>query len=141
MPALPNSPAKDRRRYQRAVGICSWVLAGHQRSSPQVRLCERLWRRDGEKTGVTHREGAAGTGSVGALGCEQIRVSSSAGPEEEINALRSALECGMRAIPHPFLRSRQRARIKAGPLAGLGGILVRRKNRTRLVLSLERIKR
>ena len=62
-------------------------------------------------------------------------------PEEEIDALRAALGRGLRAEPHPFLRSGRRARIKAGPLAGLEGILVRRKNRTRLVLSVELIQR
>ena len=62
-------------------------------------------------------------------------------PEEEIDALRAALGGGLRAEPHPFLRSGRRARIKAGPLAGLEGILVRRKNRTRLVLSVALIQR
>lgn len=62
-------------------------------------------------------------------------------PEEEIAALRTGLAGGVRAEPHPFLRRGRRARIKAGPLAGLQGIVVRRKNRARLILSVELIQR
>jgi len=65
----------------------------------------------------------------------------SAGPEEEINALRSALECGMRAIPIRFCDQGSERESRRRRWQASGGILVRRKNRTRLVLSLERIKR
>src|SRR6266851_8884853 len=47
-------------------------------------------------------------------------------PEEEIAALRTSLACGVRAEPHPYLTAGRRVRIKAGPLTGLEGILLRR---------------
>jgi len=62
-------------------------------------------------------------------------------PEEEMAALRTGLAGGVRAQPHPFLRRGRHARIKAGPLAGLQGIVVRRKNRARFILSVELIQR
>lgn len=60
-------------------------------------------------------------------------------PAEEIEALRASLAHGMRAEPHPFLVTGRRVRVKAGPLTGLEGILTRRKNRARFVLSVEPI--
>lgn len=59
-------------------------------------------------------------------------------PDSEIEALRSGLQV-LPAEPHPFLRVGQRARIKTGPLAGREGLLVRKKNSARLVLTLELI--
>ncbi len=62
-------------------------------------------------------------------------------PEEEIEALRTSLESGVRAEPHPFMTAGRRVRVMDGPLAGMTGILVKRKNRARLVVSLELIQR
>lgn len=62
-------------------------------------------------------------------------------PEEEIDTLRASLESGMRAAPHPFLAAGRRVRVHKGPLAGLQGILVKRKNRARFVVSVELIQR
>jgi transcription antitermination factor NusG len=62
-------------------------------------------------------------------------------PEEEIAALRANLASGVRAEPHPYLRAGRRVRVKSGPLAGLQGILVKRKNKTRFVVSVELIHR
>jgi transcription antitermination factor NusG len=62
-------------------------------------------------------------------------------PQEEIDALRTSLAIGVRAEPHPYLKVGQRVRVKAGPLAGLQGILVKRKNRARFVVSMELIQR
>ena len=61
-------------------------------------------------------------------------------PEAEINALRSGLPL-RRAEPHPLLTVGQRARIRSGALAGKEGVLVRRKNSLRLVLTMELIQR
>ncbi len=58
-------------------------------------------------------------------------------PREEIEAIRQAVEGGRRVEPHPFLKSGDRVRVKAGPLEGVEGILVRKKNFYRLVLSVE----
>jgi transcription antitermination factor NusG len=62
-------------------------------------------------------------------------------PEEEIEALKKGFVCGVRAVPHPFLSVGQRVRVKAGPLEGIEGIVVRRKNRLRLIISLDLIHR
>lgn len=58
-------------------------------------------------------------------------------PTDEIEAIRQAVEHSLNAEPHPFLKSGDRVRVKSGPLAGLEGILVRKKNFYRLVLSVE----
>jgi transcription antitermination factor NusG len=62
-------------------------------------------------------------------------------PQEEIDALKKSLVCGVRAEPHPFLSVGRRVRVKAGPLEGIEGIVIRRKNRLRLVISLDLIRR
>jgi transcription termination/antitermination protein NusG len=58
-------------------------------------------------------------------------------PPEEIDAVRRAVESGARVNPHPFLKCGERVRVKCGALAGVEGILVRKKNLYRLVLSVE----
>ncbi len=62
-------------------------------------------------------------------------------PQGEIEALRTSLGSGVRAEPHPYLRVGRRIRIKSGSLAGLEGVLLRRKNSTRFVISLDLIMR
>jgi transcription antitermination factor NusG len=62
-------------------------------------------------------------------------------PNEEIEALRTSLGNGMQAEPHPYLTVGRSVRVKSGPLAGVHGILVRRKNKARLVVSVELIQR
>lgn len=62
-------------------------------------------------------------------------------PQEEIETLKKGLVCGVRAEPHPFLSVGRRVRVKAGPLEGVEGIVIRRKNRLRLVISLDLIRR
>ena len=57
-------------------------------------------------------------------------------PDFEIEALRSGL--GKRKIePHPYLVIGERVRIKAGPMRGMEGVLVRKKNNFRVVLALD----
>jgi len=57
-------------------------------------------------------------------------------PDFEIEALRSGL--GQRRVePHPYLVIGERVRIKCGPMAGMEGILVRKKNNFRVVLALD----
>ena len=58
-------------------------------------------------------------------------------PHTEIEAIRLAVESGARVEPHPFLKCGEWMRVKSGPLAGVQGILVRKKNLCRLVLSVE----
>lgn len=58
-------------------------------------------------------------------------------PPAEIEALRRTIESGASVEPHPFLKCGDLVRVKCGPLAGVQGILVRKKNLYRLILSVE----
>ena len=62
-------------------------------------------------------------------------------PDAEVEGLKAGLASGIRAEPHPFLTAGRRVRVKAGPLEGLQGIVVRGKNRLRLIISLDLIHR
>ena len=62
-------------------------------------------------------------------------------PEEEIESLRAAIGGALRFEPHPYLTVGSRVRVVRGPLAGVQGILVRKKNICRVVLSLDLIAR
>lgn len=59
-------------------------------------------------------------------------------PELEVETLRRGLD-PFRAEPHALLLKGERARIFKGPLAGLEGIVVRKKNEFRVVLTLDLI--
>lgn len=59
-------------------------------------------------------------------------------PDFEIEALRSGMHL-RKVEPHPYLVVGERARIKAGPMAGMEGVLVRKKNSLRVVLTLDNI--
>lgn len=58
-------------------------------------------------------------------------------PDAEIEGIRRVVESRVRVEAHPYLECGQRVRIKCGPLTGIEGILVRKKNISRLVLSVE----
>jgi len=60
-------------------------------------------------------------------------------PDKEIEALRACAAAQLQAEPHSYLTAGRRVRIKSGPLAELEGVLVRRKNAIRVVLSLDLI--
>jgi len=62
-------------------------------------------------------------------------------PEQEVEALRTSLAGGIHAEPHPYLTVGRRVTVTNGPMAGLQGVLRRRKNNARLVVSLELIQR
>jgi transcription antitermination factor NusG len=62
-------------------------------------------------------------------------------PENEIESLRRGVLNGLRVVPHPYLQIGSRVRVLGGPLEGVEGILVRRKNVHRVVLSLDLITR
>ena len=61
-------------------------------------------------------------------------------PDFEIDALRSGL-LERKIEPHPYLVVGERVRIVAGVMAGVEGVLVRKKNDLRVVLSLDTIMR
>jgi transcription termination/antitermination protein NusG len=56
-------------------------------------------------------------------------------PATEIEAIRLAVNSSLRLEPHPFLCCGDRVRIRTGALAGVEGLLLRKKNLYRLVLS------
>ena len=62
-------------------------------------------------------------------------------PQDEVEIIRSALRKGIEAEPHPYLRVGQRVRITSGPMEGLQGILLRRRGRPRVVVSVDLIMR
>jgi transcription antitermination factor NusG len=62
-------------------------------------------------------------------------------PDTEIEILSKGLASGIRAEPHPYLKIGNRVRVRSGPLAGAEGILVRRKDKFRVVLSIDLIMR
>jgi len=61
-------------------------------------------------------------------------------PDAEIELLRGRL-ASARVEPHPYLTAGRRVRVRSGPLSGLEGILVRRRDKFRVVLSIELIMR
>jgi transcription antitermination factor NusG len=58
-------------------------------------------------------------------------------PEEEIEGIRRTVEGPFRVEPHPFLRCGERVRVVRGSLEGVEGVLTRKKNLYRLVLSVD----
>ena len=62
-------------------------------------------------------------------------------PQVEIDAVRLVIKTRLRMEPHPFLKCGDWVRVKCGPLEGIEGILIRKKNRFRLVLSVELLKK
>ena len=61
--------------------------------------------------------------------------------DREIDSLRAAILNALRIEPHPHLTAGSRVRIVGGPLAGAEGILARKKNLCRVVLTLDLIAR
>jgi transcription antitermination factor NusG len=59
--------------------------------------------------------------------------------DEEIESLRTIVNHRLRPEPHPFLSVGRRVRIKSGALEGVKGILVRKKGRIRLIISVDLI--
>jgi len=62
-------------------------------------------------------------------------------PTEEIESVRRAVATASSIEPHPLLKCGDWVRVKSGALAGVEGILVRKKNLFRLVLSVELLNR
>ncbi len=58
-------------------------------------------------------------------------------PGAEMDAIQRAVQGRCRVEPHPFLKCGERVRVKRGSLEGVEGILIRKKNMFRLVLSVE----
>lgn len=62
-------------------------------------------------------------------------------PFAEIDAIRRAVESGVPMEPHPLLECGEWVRVCGGPLAGVQGILTRKRSVYRLVLSVEMLGR
>ncbi len=58
-------------------------------------------------------------------------------PDEQIVAVRTLMEHRLPCSPHPYLVEGMRVRIKCGLLAGTEGILLAKKQRHRLVISVD----
>jgi transcription antitermination factor NusG len=62
-------------------------------------------------------------------------------PVGEVESLRERFAQGAKVEPHPYLCVGRRVRVTAGPMQGLEGIVVRRKDRCRVVFSLDLLRR
>jgi len=62
-------------------------------------------------------------------------------PEEDINKMKEALNKGVLAEPYPYLTVGTRVEVRSGPMQGMTGILVRRQNKCRVVISVDLIMR
>ena len=58
-------------------------------------------------------------------------------PDQEIEAIQKAMDGPCSVEPHPFLKCGMRVRVIRGALEGVEGILIRKKNLLRLVLSVD----
>jgi transcription antitermination factor NusG len=61
--------------------------------------------------------------------------------DDEVEALQKGLSTGAAAEPYPFLTVGRGIQVRSGPFQGLEGKLIRRKGRSRLVISLDLIMR
>jgi transcription antitermination factor NusG len=61
--------------------------------------------------------------------------------DTEMEIMRSGLSQHLRAEPHPFFTAGRRVRMIAGPFRGLEGMLKKKKNNLRVVVSLNLIQR
>jgi transcription antitermination factor NusG len=77
-----------------------------------------------------------GVQSIVSFGPEPIPI-----PESEIQAVRILLLSGLGAQPCPFINVGDRVNVKEGPLAGVSGIVIARKNELRLVVSVSLLQR
>jgi transcription antitermination factor NusG len=76
-------------------------------------------------------------GVLGMVGCGQVP---SPLPEVEIAALQASVKLA-RCEPHRYLVAGERVRVRSGAMEGMEGILIRKKNELRLVLTLQLIQR
>jgi transcription antitermination factor NusG len=58
-------------------------------------------------------------------------------PEDQINALKTLVENKAHLDPYPYLTDGNRVRIRSGSFTGVEGILIRKRDRNMLVLSVD----
>ena len=61
--------------------------------------------------------------------------------DHDVETVRNSLSRQLRVKPHPYFTIGRRVRVTRGPLEGVEGVLVRRKGRFRLILSVDLIQR
>lgn len=62
-------------------------------------------------------------------------------PEHDIEALRCGLQTGAPIQPHPYLKAGRRVRVRSGAMQGVEGVLVRKKDSLRVVMTIDLIMR
>jgi len=60
-------------------------------------------------------------------------------PEEQIEAIRMLVESGLQYDPYPYVKEGMRLRIRRGPLRGVEGIVIAKRKKHLLVLSVDLI--
>jgi transcription antitermination factor NusG len=60
-------------------------------------------------------------------------------PEEQISAIQKMVTSGLKYDPIPYLKEGQRVRVRRGSLTGIEGVLVEKKKKFRLVISVDLI--
>jgi transcription antitermination factor NusG len=110
-----------------------WKDRTKQLSLPLFPTYVFLWSCLGRRVDVLKTPGVYQFVGFGGMPC--------AIPTEEIESVRRVVTSALSIEPHPFLKCGDRVRIKSGSLAGVEGILVRKKNLFRLVLSVELLNR
>jgi transcription antitermination factor NusG len=79
--------------------------------------------------------------TVGVVGFVGIHGRGLPIPDKEIEDIQTLIAHKLRVEAHPFIRCGDWVRVKCGPLEGIEGILVRKKNVCSLVLSVEMLGR
>jgi transcription antitermination factor NusG len=62
-------------------------------------------------------------------------------PDDEIEVVKAVLRAGLPAEPCAYLREGQRVRVTSGSLEGIEGILLKKKNQCRMVISVTMLQR
>ena len=60
-------------------------------------------------------------------------------PAEQIDSVRTMLSLKQKCVPHPYMESGQRVRVRGGSLDGVEGVLVTQKKNSMLIVSIEAI--
>jgi transcription antitermination factor NusG len=114
---------RERRWKDRRVKLQTPLFPGYV--FVRITLCDRL--RVLQTPGIVHLVGFAGHPAPL--------------PQEDIQAIQSCLSQGLQVGPHAYLCVGRRVKVERGPLQGLEGVIVRRKNRSRFVLSFDLLQR
>lgn len=83
----------------------------------------------GRKLGILQTPGVCWLIESGGRPCEV--------PNSEIEAIRKITQSPAKVEPHPYLKCGDYVRVRQGALAGIEGVLVRVKNRYRVVVSVD----